>query len=144
MRTQSGVGGGLTIVASRRALTLAGWLLAAPAAAQDVPPSGQRLVLWEVVWERVEGNDSQAVLRFIAPQIARDGGTVDAAAALLDLDWLCATHGAPIAALPAARSDTVVVTLMDRAVPRGTTDAAATQYFGIYTIENGECSPEDF
>ena len=119
-------------------------LLAAPAAAQDVPPSGQPLVLWEIVWERVAGSGAQAVLRFIAPGIARDGGTVDAEAALADLDWLCATHGVPVAALPAARSDKVVITLMDRAVPRGTTDAAATQYFGLYTIENGECSPEDY
>lgn len=119
-------------------------MLAGPATAQDALPSGQALVLWEIVWERVSSGDTQAVLRFIAPQIARDGGTVDAATALADLDWLCRTHGVAVAALPAARSDKVVVTLMDRAVPRGTTDAAATQYFGLYTIENGECSPEDY
>lgn len=122
--------------------------LAGQAAAQEpppsVPPSGQPLVLWEIIWERVKGDGSQAVLRFIAPQIARSGGSVDAATALADLDWLCATHGVPVAALPASSTDTVVVTLMDRAVPRGTTDAAATQYFGLYTIENGECSPEDY
>ncbi|CTQ51332.1 hypothetical protein JDO7802_03371 [Jannaschia donghaensis] len=114
------------------------------AAAQNALPSGQPLVLWEVVWERVEGAGTQAVFRFIAPQIARDGGTVDADAAFTDLDWLCTTHAIPVARLPAARADTVVVTLMDRPVARGTTDAAATQYFGVYTIENGECSPSDF
>ena len=116
----------------------------APAHAQDSLPSGQPLVLWEVVWERVEGVGTQAILRFIAPGIARDGGTVDQETAMADLDWLCATHGVPVSALPAAPSGEVVVTLMDRAVPRGTTDPDATQYFGVYLIENGECSPADF
>lgn len=114
------------------------------AAAQGALPSGQALVLWEVVWERVEGAGTQAVFRFIAPGIAREGGTVDADAAFADLDWLCATHAVPVATLPAAQADTVVVTLMDRPVARGVTDATATQYFGVYTVENGGCSPEEF
>lgn len=118
--------------------------LATGAAAQDALPSGQALVLWEVVWERVEGAGTQAVFRFIAPGIARDGGTVDADAAFADLDWLCATHAVPVATLPAARADTVVVTLMDRPVARGATNPDATQYFGVYTVKSGKCSPEDF
>jgi hypothetical protein len=119
-------------------------LLPGTVLAQERHPSGQALVLWEVVWERVEATGTQAVFRFIAPAIARDGGTVDVDAAFADLDWLCATHAVPIAALPASQADTVVVTLMDRPVPRGSTDVAATQYFGVYTIENGECSPVEF
>ncbi len=106
-------------------------------------PSGQSIVLWEVVWERVEGAGTQAVLRFIAPDVARDGGAVGADAALGDMDWLCATHGVPVAALPTARSDAVVVTLMDRPVPRGSVDPEATQYFGLYSIEGGDCLPQD-
>lgn len=101
-------------------------------------------MLWEIVWERVEGSGAQAVLRFIAPDIAREGGSVGADAALADLDWLCRTHGVPVAALPAARSDKLVITIMDRPVPRGTTDPAATQYFGLYTVEDGACVPVDF
>ncbi|SDZ52792.1 hypothetical protein SAMN05444004_11938 [Jannaschia faecimaris] len=130
-----------------RNLTLAAALLAAcagPSAAQSGLPSGQAIVLWEVVWERVDSTGTQAILRFIAPGIAREVGTVDVDAAFADLDWLCATHAVPIASLPASHGDTVVITLMDRPVPRGETDPEATQYFGIYTIENGECSPSDF
>ena len=119
-------------------------MVAAPAGARTGAPSGQALVLWEVVWERVSGGDTQAVLRFIAPAVARDGGGVDAAAAQVDLDWLCATHAAPLVALPAAHSDSVVVTLMDRPVPRGVADPEATQYFGLYRIEGGDCLPQDF
>ena len=115
----------------------------APVVAQGVP-SGQSLVLWEVLWEKVEGTDApQAVLRFIAPGIARDGGTVGTDAALEDLAWLCETHGLPLAGLPYAPTGTVVVTLMDRAVPRGTTDPDATQYFGLFAVSDGDCRPED-
>ena len=123
------------------ALTLA---VATPVVAQETIPSGQALVLWEVMWERIEGGGTQAVLRFIAPGVAREGGTVGPEAALTDLDWLCATHAVPLSRLPAARADSVVITMMDRPVPRGVTDPDATQYFGLYTIENGECSPEDY
>jgi hypothetical protein len=118
------------------------WLgLAGPAAADDVP-SGQAVVLWQVLWERVDGVGTQAILRFIAPGIA--GGAVDFETAQADMDWLCATHGVPLAELRYAQSDVVVVTLMDRAVPRGRTDPDATQLFATYRIEAGTCRPEAF
>ena len=115
---------------------------AGPAGAQGVP-SGQSLVLWEALWERVEGDAApQAVLRFLAPGIAPGGG-VAPEAALADLAWLCETHGLPMAALPYAPTGTVVITLMDRPVPRGTTDPEATQYFGLFALEDGACVPAD-
>ena len=92
----------------------------------------------------MDASGTQAVLRFIAPAIAREGGTVDADGVFADLDWLCATHAVPMANLPAARADTVVVTMMDRPVPRGVTDPDATQYFGVYVIADGTCLPVDF
>ncbi|TFL16699.1 acetolactate synthase [Jannaschia formosa] len=106
-------------------------------------PSGQPLVLWQVLWERVEGQGTQAVLRFIAPGIAPGGGVgIDAAQA--DMDRLCQTHGVPVAALGYARSDTVVLDLMDRPVPRGETDREATRYVSVYSILDGACVPENF
>ncbi|GIT90544.1 hypothetical protein JANAI62_09990 [Jannaschia pagri] len=125
------------------ALALAAGLTAAPAAADGVP-SGQPIVLWQVLWERVEGQGTQAILRFIAPGVARDGGAIDYDTARTDMDWLCDTHGLPVAGLDYARSDSIVITLMDRAVARGTTDPAATQYFAVYEVENGSCVAEDF
>ena len=104
-------------------------------------PSGLPVVLWEIVWERAADGGTQAVLRFIAPGIA---DAPDPEIALADLDWLCTTHGIPLAALPAAPEATIVVTLMDRPVPRGQTDTEATQYFGVYNIENENCVSEDF
>ncbi|MGB3407833.1 MAG: DUF6497 family protein [Jannaschia sp.] len=118
-------------------------LLSGPAAAQGVP-SGQAVILWQVLWERVDGQGPQAILRFIAPGVARDGGAVDFEAATADMDWLCQTHGLPVAALPYARSDSIVINLMDRGVPRGVTDPEATQFFGVYRVENDTCVAEDF
>ena len=119
-------------------------LLASPALGQDAVPSGQALALWEVLWERVEGGTTQAVLRFIAPDVARDGGTVDAAAAMADILSLCESHALPLARLPYGRTDAVVVTLMDRPVPRGETDPDATQYFEVFRIADDRCEAEAF
>jgi len=118
-------------------------LLAGPAGAEGGVPSGQPLVLWQVLWERVEGHGTQAVLRFIAPGIA-PGGSVGIDAAQADMDWLCETHGVPISALGYARSDTVVLDLMDRPVPRGETDREATRYVSVYSIDEDTCVPETF
>ena len=99
-------------------------------------------MLWQVLWEQVAGQGTtQAVLRFIAPGI---GGEVGFDAAQADMDWLCQTHGVPVAALTYARSDEVVVSLMDRAIPRGETDPEATQYFSVYRVEDGACVPIGF
>lgn len=98
------------------------------------------MVLWQVLWERIEGAETQAVFRFIAPGL----GGVAPEIATADLDWLCETHAAPVAGLTYARSDTVVLTLMDRPVPRGETDPEAVQFFGAYRIEDGACLPEEF
>lgn len=101
-------------------------------------------MLWQVLWERVEGQGTQAILRFIAPDIARERAKIDYDSAQADMDWLCQTHGLPVASLPYARSDSIVITLMDRAVPRGAADPEATQYFGLYRVEDGSCAPELF
>lgn len=116
-----------------------------PVIAQNAVPSGQALVLWEILWEPVEGADKpQAVLRFIAPQISRDLGEIDAEQAQEDMRWLCRTHGLPLTALAYAPTGTVVISLMDRPVPRGQTDPDATQYFGLYQIGEDGCVEEAF
>jgi hypothetical protein len=101
-------------------------------------------VLWQVLWEQVEGQGTQAVLRFLAPDIARDLGRVSFEAAQADMDWLCETHGLPVAALPYARSDSIVVALMDRPVARGAADPEATRFFAVYAVRDGRCTSERF
>jgi hypothetical protein len=103
------------------------------------------MALWEVRWEVVQGAPepaAQMVMRLIAPQIgAEDGPGFEAA--LADMDWLCETHAAPLAALPYAQGETVIVNLMDRPLPRGATDPDAVQYFQTYRIADGTCEAED-
>jgi hypothetical protein len=102
------------------------------------------VALWQVLLERVEGQGNQAVLRFLAPQIARDGGTVDFDMAQIDMDWLCETHGLPLAALPYAQADSIVIAMLDRPVLRGVTDVEATRYFEIYSVREGACAAQSF
>ena len=119
-------------------------VLAAPAAAQEGAPSGQAMVLWEILWERTATEETQAVLRFIAPAVGAEADAPGPEAVQADMDWLCETHGRPLARLPYARTDVVVVSVMDRPVPRGATEPEATQYFGLYRIEDGGCAPQDY
>jgi hypothetical protein len=94
-------------------------------------------VLWQVLWERVEGQGTQAVLRFIAPDLRSQGFEATAG----DMDWLCASHGLPVAALPTSRSDSIVINVMDRPVARGNIDPDAVQFFQAYEIRDGGCAP---
>jgi hypothetical protein len=114
------------------------------AASAEGVPSSQPVVLWQILWERVDGQGTQAVLRFLAPEIARDGGSVGFDSAQADMDWLCESHGVPIAALPNARSDSIVVELMDRPIQRGETDSGVTRFFAVYRVDANRCLPEVF
>lgn len=116
--------------------------LAAPAArAQEeapVPPSGQALDLAEVlVEEQPFTGETLVVVRILAPAIGT--GEVDADAALADLDWACETWGRPEAEALDQPVAEIVVQMMDRVVPRGVPDPAATQYFASYTLDDGLC-----
>lgn len=125
-------------------LTLCACLAPGLAAAQGVP-SGQPLALWEIRWERVEGTDAvQVILRAIAPQIARDSGTVDYDGAQADMDWLCANHGLTLADMPYGRATQVIVNLMDSPIPRGQTNPSVTQFYSAYSIQDDTCIWEDF
>jgi len=75
------------------------------------------------------------VLRYLAPRIARGAGDLGYEDVSADLDALCEGPGLAVAG-EAGRSgtppDQIVVTLMDRPVPRGATDPDATLFIGAY------------
>ena len=74
-----------------RWLFLLGLILPLPLRAEDVIalPSGQKVTLIEVM-TNVPGNDGIAIrYRFLAPAIARAGGTVNGDKAGTDMEWLC-------------------------------------------------------
>lgn len=108
-------------------------------------PSGQRVELYEVIWND-PGESGMAVrFRFIAPQIARDGGTIAPEVALADMDHLCRAHALPeVDRIADPRPDEIIISLSDMPVPFGTTMPEATQFIEVYLIEDGTCVYEGF
>ena len=127
-----------------RWLAVLGLILPFPAIAADAIalPSGQHVTLIEVL-NNVPGNDGLAIrYRFLAPQIARDGGTVDGETAGKDMDWLCNTYA--LARLPTNGPQPVeiIISMSDMDVAFGEDHPEATQFFNSYGITNGSCEWE--
>ncbi|WP_147277251.1 DUF6497 family protein [Rhodovulum sp. 12E13] len=114
---------------------------AAAAGAQEMPavppalPSGQQVVPLDMALERQGDGQVWLVLRYLAPRIARETGDLGFDDVIADLDALCAGPGLVAAAQAEATGpapDQIVVTLMDRPVPRGATDPGATLFIEAY------------
>ena len=123
-----------------RSLVVAIMLMAGPAQAESVTvPSGQPVQFIEMLQD-AEGSEGLTLrFRFLAPQIARDGGSVGIDAALEDIGSLCADFAAPTVAEMRPVPQQIVISLMDRMVEFGATNPDATQFFEAYRIENGTC-----
>lgn len=122
--------------------------LAAPLAARAEDPialpSGQKVTLLEVL-SNIPGNDGLAVrYRFLAPEIAREGGTLDAETAGKDMDWLCTTYVLPRLSQNGPKPAEIVISMSDRDVPFGEEHPEATQFFNSYAIADGACEWEMF
>jgi hypothetical protein len=117
----------------------AGSVLAAPV---DVP-SGQPVTLSEVLLD--EGPGALWIrFRFVAPDIAQGGGRMDPAEAARDMDHLCTALALPYIAHHQLDPARVVISLSDRPVEFGVSDAEATQFFESYTPRDGTCIWEEF
>lgn len=106
-------------------------------------PSGQSVALSEVLSDENPGA-LWLRFRFVAPGIARDGGGVSADTAAADMDWICLNLALPYIEKHGLDPARIVISLSDRAVPFGTSDQQATQYFETYKPENGTCIWEAF
>lgn len=100
-------------------------------------PSGQPVMLQDLFWQ--EGDDLVLRVRFLAPQIAREGGTVAYDAAVKDMLHLCDTVVRPQVEAGEDKPDQIIISFSDIDVPFGEADPAATQFFEAYRIENGAC-----
>lgn len=117
-------------------------VLATPVWAQDVP-SGQSVTLNEVLVDTVNA-ESWLRFRFLAPQIARDGGDITYDLAEADFAHLCKTVARPYLATYDLTPDVIVIALMDRPVPFGQADADATQFIEAFRISDDTCIWEAF
>lgn len=100
-------------------------------------PSGQPVTLQDIFWE--EGDGLVLRVRFLTPQIARDGGTVDYDTAAKDMLHLCDAVVRPQVEAGADKPEQIIISFSDIDVPFGEADPAATQFFEAYRIENGAC-----
>ena len=113
------------------------FLTATPTLALDVP-SGQPIELQEVLIDEV-GGETWLRFRFIAPEIARDTGTIDNAAAGPDMMHLCTTLALPYIAEYDLEGQVIVVSLADRITEFGVPDPESTQFFEAFRPQDGTC-----
>ncbi|MEM9968961.1 MAG: DUF6497 family protein [Pseudomonadota bacterium] len=125
-----------------RALLLPLALAATPLWALDVP-SGQLVTLQEVLIDEV-GAETWLRFRFLAPQIAREGGSIPYDLAAEDIAFLCTDLALPYLAEYALTGEVVVISLADRATEFGVPDPDATQFFEAFRIVDNTCTFEDF
>lgn len=125
-----------------RAVVFASILAAAPALAQEVP-SGQPVTLQEVLIDAV-GAETWLRFRFLAPEIAREGGSIDYDKAAEDIVHLCSFLALPYVAEYDLNGDVIVISLADRATEFGVPDPDATQFFEAFRPVDNICILEDF
>lgn len=107
-------------------------------------PSGQEVTFVEMIHDAIGPEGLTYRFRFLAPAIARQGGTVDAEAALADMAFLCDSYALGRIASTGPQPAQIVISLADRAVAFGATDPEATQYFEAFRPQGGRCEWEAF
>jgi hypothetical protein len=120
-------------------------MAAVPAAAQQAVqvPSGQAVDLNEVLVDDTQG-ETWVRFRFVAPQIARGGGTVTYETAVTDMEHLCRHMVIPYLSDFALDPSRIVISMSDRDVPFGEANPQATQYFEAYRLADDNCIWEAF
>ncbi|MCF6317159.1 MAG: DUF6497 family protein [Marinosulfonomonas sp.] len=106
-------------------------------------PSGQPVEFFEVIWE-VEGDLNIYRFRYIAPEIARDGGSIGFDTAERDIKHLCETSALPALIEQSRPVDRIVISISDREVAFGKPDPDATQFFEVYSPDGAACIWEGF
>ncbi len=109
-----------------------------------VVPSGQAVTLLDIIWNSQGPEGPAPRFRFVAPAIARAGGSVSFAAAEADMLHLCQTFALAKLAEKGLTAPLVLVSIADRAVEFGMPDEAATQYFETFSIQGTTCTRELF
>lgn len=114
-------------------------------AAEPIPvPSGQT-VTWIDTIHGAPGAEGLTIrFRFLAPEVAREGGSVTVDQALADMQVLCDEYALPRIAVGGPQPAQIVISLSDRFVEFGQPDPEATQLFEAYAITPDGCLWEAF
>lgn len=107
-------------------------------------PSGQPVVLQDVIRSE-DGPVGMALrFRFVAPQIAREGGSVDFETASADMVDLCQSFALPKVTELGEAPRQIIISLAAAQVPFGEAAPEVTQFFESFRVENGTCIWEMF
>lgn len=107
-------------------------------------PSGQPVTLQDVIWNEMGPQGLTMRFRFIAPAIARDGGSVDFETAVADMRALCDDFALPRLSQLGPQPAQIIISLSDVPVPFGESAPAATQFFEAFSLQDGACIWEVF
>ena len=107
-------------------------------------PSGQVVTLLEVITDTAGPQGLTVRFRFLAPAVAKVGGTVGVEVAGLDMDVLCRDYALTRVAATGPQPAQIVISMSDMDVAFGETHPEATQLFNSYSIEDGICVWEMF
>ncbi|WP_103332703.1 DUF6497 family protein [Pseudotabrizicola formosa] len=118
--------------------------LSAPEAELIAVPSGQPVTLQDVIWNAPGPQGLAVRFRFVAPQIAREGGTVPYETAAEDIVHLCQTYALPRLSAFGPQPTQIIISLADQPVPFGETAPEATQFFESFSHQDGHCILEMF
>lgn len=102
-------------------------------------PSQQELRLQDVIMDEDGPNGAALRFRFLAPQIAREGGSIVADTATTDLRALCDSFVLPRLADLGGAAPQIILSMSDVAVPFGEAAPEATQYFEAFSVKDGVC-----
>jgi hypothetical protein len=107
-------------------------------------PSGQAVTLLDIIWNSIGPEGPAPRFRFVAPAIAKEGGSISYEVTEADLLDLCQSYVIGKLAEKGVAAPLVLVSIADRAVEFGVSDPEATQYFEAFTIDGSTCSREIF
>ena len=107
-------------------------------------PSGQVVTFLDVVMDTAGPEGLTARFRFVAPAIAKSGGSIDAATASADMQVICDSFALPRLSNLGPKPSQIVISLSDKPVPFGQAAPDATQFFEAYSIDGDACIWEAF
>ena len=107
-------------------------------------PSGQGVTLQEVIVDQPSAGTAIYRFRFLAPAIARKGGTMDFEASIGDMQQLCDGYAVQQIMAPMPTATQVIIAFSDMALPFGETNPKATQFFIAFSIVDSLCVLEPY
>lgn len=97
----------------------------------------------DILWEE-DGAGRNLVLRFIVPEIARDGQALGYSDVSADMDRICNQIAPDLILNTESKIDQILVVFSDQPVPRGQPVPEATQFIAVYSLQDDRCIWEDF